>query len=236
MNGETEKHLNVGHRERMRKRYQQSSLDSFADHEILEMLLYYCLPRRDTNGLAHQILDAFDGKFHSVLDASCEELTQIPGVSENTAVLLSMLPQVFRRYRESMDIGDRKRLNSAKAAGNYFIPKYIGRIRETVMLVCVDGKCRVINSQILIEGTVDTAPISVRRIAEIALRYNAFGVLLAHNHPGGQALPSREDIFLTQEIAKGLAVLGIRLVDHIIIAGEDYTSMSENRLYNQNIR
>lgn len=234
MGEEKVKHVNAGHRDRMRRRFREESLDNFADHEILEMLLYYCIPRRDTNGLAHRLLDAFDGSFSAVLDASCEELMQIAGLSENTAVLFSMLPQVFRRYRESMEMHNCPKLCDDAAAGAYFIPKYIGRIKETAMMVCLDSQCRVLSTQILTEGTVDSTSVSIRRIAEIALRYNAFGVMLAHNHPGGQPLPSRADIVLTQEIARGLEVLSIHLVDHIIIAGENYASMSKHRMFHQN--
>lgn len=230
----TDKNINDGHREWIRKRYIKNGLDGFQDHEILELLLFYSVSRRNTNELAHRLLDYFDGRFHSVLDASCEELMKVKGIGETTAVMLSMLPEIFRRYRESMDAEDTK-LSSVEEAGAYFIPKYIGRTRETIMLACIDSQCRVINCRILTEGTVDSAPIQIRRIAEIALKFNAFGIMMAHNHPGGKPLPSREDIMMTNNIAKAMEVLGIHMMDHIIIAGEEYTSMAKSRLFHQNL-
>ena len=214
-----------GHRKRFRERYIAHGLDNFQDHEVLELLLYYCFPRGDINLLAHRILDYFGGNLQAVFDAPYEELLKIDGVGERTAVLISMLPHIFRRYKEAAQKA--VVLPDTKAAGKYFIAKFTGKRNEAMMVLCMDSSCKVLNCQVIAEGTVGAASIRIRKIVEIVMKFNAFSVIIAHNHPGGAASPSREDIVLTQNIYKTLKALDIELSDHIIVAEDSYLSMAD---------
>ena len=151
------------------------------------------------------------------------------GMGEYSALLLKMLPALARRYCSVKDDMEAI-LDSTERAGRYFLPRYIGRINETLMMVCVDGKGRVLNCRTLFEGSVNSTQVSIRKIVTIALQFNASGVFLAHNHPGGIALPSAKDIETTRKIQQALAMVDVFLKDHLIVAENDYVSMRQSNL------
>lgn len=215
-----------GHRERMRKRFREEGLDMFTDIQALELLLYYTIPRRDTNLIAHNLLERF-GSFSQVLEAPVEELAKVEGVGENTAVFLHLIPQAGRFYmRDRTD--NVKVLPTLESCADFLVPRFIGRRVEMVFLLCMDAKCKVLSCRKISEGSVNTAGISVRKIVEQALAAGASSVVIAHNHPGGLAIPSNEDIQTTEKIADSLRALDIHLVDHIIVADGDYVSLAQS--------
>ena len=222
--------VHAGHRERFRKKivHDINYLDSLHDYELLEYFLFYALPPRDTNALAHSLIDLF-GSFSAVMDAPLKELCAVDGMGEYSALLLKMLPALARRYCSVKDDMEAI-LDSTERAGRYFLPRYIGRINETLMMVCVDGKGRVLNCRTLFEGSVNSTQVSIRKIVTIALQFNASGVFLAHNHPGGIALPSAKDIETTRKIQQALAMVDVFLKDHLIVAENDYVSMRHSNL------
>ncbi|MEA5039447.1 MAG: DNA repair protein RadC [Clostridiaceae bacterium] len=214
-----------GHRERMTARFLKEGLDGFSPHNILELLLFFGVPRKDTNELAHILLDTF-GSLSGVLDAPVAELTDVGGIGEHTAALLHLMPQLARAY-----LSDRERevcINSTEKAGKYLLPRFVGRDEETVFMICVDGKCRVLSTTLLHRGNINSAEVSIRGIVATALRHNAAGVILAHNHPGGVALPSPEDLSTTCRICDALVPVGVRLIDHIIVADGDFVSLADS--------
>jgi len=215
--------LHDGHRKRLIQRFLEEGLDSFEPHNVLELLLFYAIPRKDTNELAHRLIDTF-GSLNGVFDAPMEALMQVDGVGENTAALLKLMPQLTRTYLT----GAQKEviLDHAEKAAAYFIPYFVGRTEEVVQLVCVDAKSRVTSHQIIHRGSINVAEANIRKIANVALHNNAAGIILAHNHPGGIALPSPEDIATTSAIKAALQPMGIVLMDHIIVAGEESISMA----------
>lgn len=215
--------LHDGHRQRKKQRFLQHGLDSFADHEVLELLLFYAIPRRDTNETAHRLLEHF-GTLKGVLMASVEELQKVEGVGENAAILLHLLQAVG--YRTLRAAGDDTILNSVDSAGAYFQKLLHGERREVLYQVCLDAKGKVLSHKRLSSGTVSMAPVNVREVVENALYTDASGVLLAHNHPSGIALPSEEDRQITMQIRQALGTMGIELVDHIIVADNDFVSMA----------
>ena len=224
--------MHEGHRARVKKRFLEEGLDHFSDIQALELLLFYAIPRVDTNPIAHRLLDHF-GSLSQVLEASPEELCKIPGVGENGALLLNLIPQMGRFY-----MTDRAKsatvLTSLEQCAEYLVPRFFGRKVETVFLLCLDAKCKVLCCKELGEGSVNSTGISIRRVVETALGVNASSVVLAHNHPSGLAVPSAEDIQTTRRIAMALQAVEISLVDHIIVADDDYVSiaMSDER-FNQ---
>ena len=215
--------LHDGHRQRKKQRFLQHGLDSFADHEVLELLLFYAIPRRDTNETAHRLLEHF-GTLKGVLTASVEELQKVEGVGESAAILLHLLQAVG--YRALRTAGDDTILNSVDSAGAYFQKLLHGERREVLYQVCLDAKGKVLSHKRLSSGTVSMAPVNVREVVENALYTDASGVLLAHNHPSGIALPSEDDRQITMQIRQALGTMGIELVDHIIVADNDFVSMA----------
>lgn len=217
--------LHKGHRQRLKERFLNEGFDSFSNHNILELLLFYSIPQRDTNELAHELINRF-GSLSGVFDAPYEELVQVKGISSHSALLMSMLPQLCQRYLT--DKNTEVILDSTEKAGHYLTRFYIGRKNEEVTILCLDGKCGLVGRFVLHEGSINSAEVSTRKVLKAALSSNAVGVILAHNHPGGIALPSAEDISTTKKIQQALASADIPLVDHIIVAGEDFVSMASS--------
>ena len=216
--------LHEGHRKRMKERFIKSGLDDFAPHNILELLLFYSIPRGDTNPVAHRLIDTF-GSLSGVFDATPEELAKVDGVGENSAILISMIPQIARKYLE--DKADTANIvGGCSDIGAFLLPKFVGRTNEALMMVSIDNKNKIISCSVVAEGTVDSAKVSRRKIMEEAMKVKATRVILAHNHPCGVAVPSSEDVVMTKEIGRLLAQVGIELVDHIIVANDDYVSMA----------
>ena len=216
--------LHEGHRKRMKERFIKSGLDDFAPHNILELLLFYSIPRGDTNPVAHRLIDTF-GSLSGVFDATPEELAKVDGVGENSAILISMIPQIARKYLE--DKADTANIvGGCSDIGAFLLPKFVGRTNEALMMVSIDNKKKIISCSVVAEGTVDSAKVSRRKIMEEAMKVKATRVILAHNHPCGVAVPSSEDVVMTKEIGRLFAQVGIELVDHIIVANDDYVSMA----------
>jgi DNA repair protein RadC len=221
-----EKSMHTGHRDRLKRRFLEEGLDNFTDVQALELLLFYGIVRQDTNPIAHNLIEHF-GSLSQVLEASPAELKKVKGISEHTAILLNLIPQLGRYYQvdctQRMEI-----LPTLDACGAYLVPRFFGRTRETVFLLCLDAKCKVLCCKEVGEGSVNAASISQRKVVETALAANATTVVLAHNHPSGIALPSDEDVQTTRRIAAALQAVEIHLADHIVVAEGDYVSMVQS--------
>jgi len=214
-----------GHRQRLIQRFLQEDIDSFPDHNVLELLLFFAIPRRDTNEIAHALLDAF-GSLSAVFEASYEELQKVPGIGSNAAALIKLMPSVARIYASgrTRDVC----IDSTDKAGAYLLPRYIGQTEEIMYVICLDSKCCVLSSRIVHRGSINAVEANMRNIVALALQNNAAGVLLSHNHPGGVALPSKEDINTTFRIRDTLAAVGVQLIDHVIVADGDYVSLADS--------
>ncbi len=204
-----------GHRARMKARFVRCGLDNFDDHSVLELLLFYAVPRRDVNELAHALLDHF-GTLDAVFEASFEDMMQVPGAGENVATLLTLVPQVSRRYQLAKR-RQQKLLRSSEEAGRYLVPLYLYERAEVVYLLCLDAKGGLISCREVGRGVVNAAEVSVRTIVETALSQKAVSVILSHNHVDAYALPSREDELTTKRVRDALLLVGITLADHIIV-------------------
>ncbi len=221
--------IHDGHRQRLMERFQKEGLDHFTPVQALELMLFFSIPRRDTNELAHQLINRF-GSLSKVMDASVEELMQVPGVGKNTAVFLNLMKQAGRYYQvDSARKG--AFMKDTEDCGKFLLPYFIGRQQETVFLLCLNANCNVISCREVGEGDINAAIISPRRVVEIALAEKASTVVLAHNHPSGVALPSHEDVLATQRLADALATVDVILFDHLIISDDDYVSLAQSGLY-----
>ncbi len=216
-----------GHRARMRKRYLESGFDGFQDHEILEMILYNCYRRRNTNDIAHKLLEHF-GSLSAVFEAPLDSLMEV-GISESVAVTLKMIPDICRVYYDDRNNSNRKIINLSDV-GEYFLHKFIGRFDEAIYLLLLDSKNKELYCGVVSTGNNITSDVPMRKIVDLALRYNASIAIIAHNHPSGVALPSRADIQVTNVLYKTLETVGVRLADHIIVADDDYVSLRDTEL------
>ena len=221
-------HPHGGHRQRMKDKFLENGLDAFHDVNVLEMVLYYAVPQRDTNPMAHHLLDTF-GSLAGVFDASVEDLQARGKLTQNAATLIKLIPAAARRQQISRASFDTI-LDTTQRCGDYLTPFFFGETEEVVYLLGLDAKCKALGCVKLFSGTVNYANLSVRRVVEAALNMKATSVVLAHNHTSGIAVPSQEDIQTTKSVAHALDLMGILLADHIVVADGDYVSMAESGL------
>lgn len=223
----------AGHRERVKKRFREEGLDHFDDFHVLELLLFYCIPRVDTKIIAKDLINRF-GSLSQVLEAKREDLMKVEGIGENAATFLNLVMSVGRYYHVDR-VSSQRILDTTEKCGEYLLPKFLGRRNELVYLLCMDARCKVLCCRQICEGSVNSAALSIRRIVETALGVNASSVVLAHNHPSGLALPSGNDIVVTHRVAKALEAVEITLADHIIVGDDDdFVSLLQSGHYHPN--
>lgn len=223
-----------GHRERLRERFLKEGLDNFAEHQVLEMLLFYCLPRIDTNALAHDLLNRF-GSLASVLEASPNELKKVNGIGANAALLLSFAAAFSRYYMINRANAEGKCLLTVEAWSEYLAPYFLGKTNETVYLLCLDAKGKQLACRMISEGSVNSAGVQIRKVVEAALNLNASFAVLAHNHPSGIALPSGDDAETTKMVASALRAVDVGLLDHIIFSDSDSISLVQSGCYDPKV-
>lgn len=217
------------HRSRVRTRYRAEGLDGFAEHEVLEFLLYYCYAQGDTNKRAHKMLNEF-GSLHNLFDTDVQTLMSTLNCTENIAVLLNFVPALANRYYRSK-WGKCIYIKDDKTAGKYVLDLFIGAIVEKFYVLCLDKKSRLINTTLISEGTLDESAVYLREILAAIIKNNAAAVILAHNHPGGTIAPSRGDKEATLEIINILNAINVDVLDHIIAAGDAYYSFDARGQY-----
>jgi len=217
--------LHKGHRERLRERYLREGLDNFEDHQVLELLLFQAIPRLDTNPIAHRLMQRF-GSFSAVLEADPKDLAAVEGVGAKAAAFLSMIPKVTRRYFLDRIKHARKPLNTSEAAAEYLVPLMAGRSEEVFYVICLDSQLRILYPALISEGTVKDAYVHPRHVVEAAVRHKAASVILAHNHPAGSVRPSHHDHGITKRLVQALGGIDIKVVDHVIVAGEQFYSFT----------
>ena len=215
----TTENIHAGHRERKKKQYRMNGADSFADHELLELLLFFSIPRADTNEIAHRLLEKF-GSLQRVLGAPLQELTKVNGIGDNSALLLNLIAPIYQRALAS---------NAEKGIvftrsdhlRKYFEKLYTGEQYEVMYQLCLDANGRLLNIFKLNQGTPVSVALDMREIISNALASGAATVILAHNHPSGAAEASAADIRGTNQVSRALEAIGVLLADHVIVAGSD---------------
>ncbi len=216
-----------GHRQRVRKKFIENGFDVFEPHEALEMFLFYAIPRKDTNPLAHRLLDRYL-TIGGVCDAPIDELMEEFGLSESAAAYIKMLPEMSRLYNESKMSDDN--IIDYENLGKLFQTKFIGRTSEAVALMLGDAKGKMIYFNIISKGSLNSSDMPIRKIVDLSLRHNAKTAFIAHNHPSGTALPSHSDLLTTQAVRETLLSVGVDLIDHFIITDDDYVSLRDSGL------
>ena len=218
-----------GHRKRLRTRFREEGLDHFDEVNVLELLLFYGKPRTDTKALARELLNRF-GSLSRVLEATAAELETVDGVGENTSTLLTLIPQLGRYYLVNRSENP-KILNTTEAYGKFLVHNFHGRRDESVFLLCLDAKCKMLVCQMVGQGSVSSANVPIRKIVELALSANATTVILAHNHPSGIAVPSEEDIEATERLAVALSAMDIILADHVVVSDKEFVSLAQSGIF-----
>ena len=224
--------VHTGHRDRMRKRFLSTDGGGIADHELLEMLLYYVIPRRDTNDLAHRLIEEF-GSFAGVLEADTDLLCRVDGIKEGAAAYLKLLGEATRRYTSGKLLDERDvkmKFDTPAKIAAFMIPRYMGINVERVYLLLFDNAMHMIDCYHVCDGSVTGVALSMRRIVERAYRKGASAAILTHNHPNGSVSPSGDDVRLTRRLDEALRLLEIPLLEHYVFADRKYAPiMSANR-------
>lgn len=217
---QSNQNIHAGHRERLRERFSRSGLDDFADHEVLELLLTYAIPRVDVNATAHHLIERF-GSVAGAMDALYEELCEIQGIGPAAAQFLTMLPCVFRRYAlNKCEPGEP--MDTLAKIGEFLHAKYTGITFERVYLLLFDNSMRLIDCCHLDDGAVNSSKVTVRRVVELCMFKHASCAVLAHNHPMGLAIPSGADIEVTRSVENALEAVGMNFLEHIIVTENSY--------------
>ena len=217
--------MHQGHRERMRKKFLLNGFDNFEDHEILEFILFYAIPRKDTNEIAHLLIEKF-GSIDTILDAPINLLKEVSGIGESAAIFIKMISSLARTYVERKNSAKNDYKNNEDLNERIAL-KFIGRTEETVIVMLLDAKGKIIYEGVISKGSVNSVDIYLRKIIELITLYNASSILIAHNHPSGIAVPSKEDILTTNKLANIFKSMNVNFLDHIIVADHDFVSLRE---------
>ncbi len=222
--------IHDGHRARMKQRFLQNGLSVFESHQVLEMLLFYVLPRRDTNPIAHSLLKEF-GSLSDVLDADYTELCKIEGISKQAALFLTFCGDLVGRYMESK-VEDETVFKETDDLRKYLEARFVIDTREKLCIACMNNRGKLLNCSTISEGSVNTTDLNLRAIIQTVLKYpTTTTVVLAHNHPAGYAVPSQADLDSTLQVKLALKGIGVRLIDHFIFAPNEYISLGTSPKY-----
>ncbi len=225
-----------GHRKRLRQRVEENGIETLQSHEVLEYLLFYSIPRRDTNEIAHRLLERF-GSLSAVFEASTEELEKVDGISHVSASLLSSMPGIAQKYMTDR-WKDRPVLKDTASLGAYLCDLFLGEKNEAFYMLSFDASCKLLKSDIIVRGTISETSVPARTLVEKVLSSNASAVVFSHNHPGGNTIASKADYEVTKSLVALFTSLSIKVIDHIIVSGMRYSSMKmrdgrgQDRMFN----
>lgn len=218
----------VDHRKRVREKYLKNGITGWHDYEVLEFILFFAIPRRDTKPISKELLKKFK-TLGGVLDASFDELKKVKGIRENAASLIKLIRDMPSLYLKRKVEG-KTVFSSPGAVYDYLKVSMQGLRDEVFKVIYLDASNRFIESEIMSRGVVNKATVYPRKIVENALKKNAVSVIISHNHPSGKLVPSNDDRRMTKMVSDALAVINIAIVDHVIVSSEGYFSFKENGL------
>lgn len=210
-----------GHRERMRERYLiEESFSSFADHEVLEMYLGKAIPRKNTNGIAHALLEHF-GSLRNVMEASVEDLKKVDGIGEKAAIDIKLSMELTSRYTRDV-LSPTKKMETVSEVLKFLYPKFLGQKNECVYLLMLDNRLRLLDARLIATGTVNQSNVPVSKMISIAYDKKIPNVVVAHNHPQGIAKASIADCAVTEALYSAFSMMGINLIEHLIFAEDEF--------------
>lgn len=218
----------IGHRHRIKEKYEKCGIDGWLDYEVLELALSYAIPRKDTKPIAKELLSRFK-TINGVLNANKKELIAVTGISGHTALLLNLLKDIAVLYAKN-GLHNRDLLASPQVVYDYLKVALKGAVDEEFKILFLDGRNQLIAIESFETGTVNQSVIYPRKVVERALYNHAVSVIIAHNHPAGSLEPSQEDREVTKAIKDALKTVEVTLLDHIIIGNNDYFSFKKNNV------
>ena len=227
----SENNIHGGHRQRLKQRFLTGGAEGFEKHQLLELLLFYCIPQKDTNPIAHRLINRF-GSLSAVFEASVEDLCEVDGISVHTATLIKLVPAIFGMSAGEID--NSERYDTVSKLGKMLVRRYSGITVETVLLVLLDNSWHIIDVVKLSDGSANQVGIDTRKLIEVTIRKNAAMALLAHNHPNGNIIPSTEDLITTEAVAKAMKSIHVEFLEHLLIAGnrfEPLLTKTENKFW-----
>jgi len=219
--------LHEEHRTRTRKKFLKNKLDGFADHEVLEFMLYYCYPRQDTNEIAHKLINEF-GSLHNLFEADAKDIERRCKVTERVAIFISLIPCVANVYFRARWAQNSLVMGNVKTASEYAIALFAGHKVESCYIFCLDAGMKLRAVSLIASGTINETPMYAREIVSEALKHQSTALIITHNHPGGTATPSPQDERVTEKLASLLEKLQILVIDHIVVAGNKCYSFASN--------
>ena len=217
--------IHANHRKRLKNRFLMHGEDSFEIHEVLELLLFYAIPRKNTNPVAHSLINKF-GSIQCILDAPYNVLRNVYGVGDAVACFFKVILAVIRLYLVTISSYENG-FYSREDLNDRLANKFVGRLEETVAIILLDAKCKIIYEGIISYGSYNSVDMNVRKVIELISNYNATAIAFAHNHPSGVALPSKDDIITTKKLKSLFDAMNITFIDHIIVADRDYVSFRD---------
>ncbi len=224
-----DKKLREGHRQRMKKQFMElQNTSDFPDYQLLEMLLFYALPRVDTRLTAKRLLNEFDS-FSGVFNADANDFKKVKGVTENLSVFLKLILTAAKRYHERQAAG--RAFKSVKDYGDFLLEQYRDAKAEMMSMISLNSKYEFVSFDIISAGEADSVTVSAKKIVEKAIKKGVYAVIIAHNHPSGIAIPSVSDAEATITIKRLLSQVGVHLIDHVILESDDYVSMAQSEEY-----
>jgi DNA repair protein RadC len=218
-----------GHRDRLRARFMEAGAQALADYEMLELVLFRALPRRDVKPLAKELLARF-GSFAEVISAPTERLKEVEGLGEAAVVEFKIVQAAAQRLARGA-LGKRTVLSSWTAVIDYVRAAQAFAEKEQFRILFLDKKNRVIADEVQQEGTVDHTPVYPREVVKRALELSATALILVHNHPSGDPTPSQADIEMTRQVAQVARTLGIQVLDHVIVGKDGHASLKGLKLF-----
>lgn len=224
--------IHKGHRERLRQMAERTGLDKLPEHQILELLLSYVIPQKDTNPLAHKLINKF-GSLAGVFEANKKDLEKVDGIGDVTASFLLTCAQIPQIYKNSKITG-KQIITCPKQCIEYLQDIAVVDSTEKFYLTCLNSRCEVIKTESFNNGNNSKIAVDIREIVSIVLGQKSTGIIVCHTHPQGEAKPSQEDISFTNKLYKTMQMLGIRLLDHVILSHDTHFSFLNNNLLNDN--
>lgn len=213
------------HRSRVKERYLKIGGDKFEDYEILEMILFFCILRKDTKDIAKALIDKF-GSFSKVLDASMKDLTKFSGITLNGFFLLNLMKETSRRYiNDKAKNFENEVYDTIDKIGEYFENKFLGYTEEACFIMFLDSSMKIINCTQVPVGNTSEVLVDTRKVIELVITNKASVIAIAHNHPSGSHEPSISDIEITNILKKDLKIINADLKEHIIVNNGGYIAL-----------
>ena len=214
------------HRKRMREKFLKAP-DVMPDHELLEMLLFYSIPRADTNDIAHRLLDRCKS-LGAVFDTDILQLGEVSGVGDSTVTMLKLLGEIYKRVEKEGHSKKKDKKITRKNIDKKLFELFFGAKEEKMIMICTDADCNMINYHTVAEGSASTTSVAIKKLIQFALADKATFVFLAHNHPNGVALPSKADIEATKAICTALSMVEVSVVEHYIVTKDNIVGIIAN--------